>query len=95
MTSDSTAKNSGAAAFTRRSSSSVLKLYHASSVVQILTETNHCVLLAMPPVIFVENGFISLMSVGLKVHQMMLLRLLSLRLFCLCTDLSLLLLHQV
>jgi len=49
----------------------------------------------MPPVIFVENGVISLVSLGLKVHQMILLRLLSLRLSRLCTDLSLLRLQRV
>jgi len=43
-------------------------------------------------VIFVENGVISLVSVALKVHQMMLLWLLSLCLFSPCTDLPLLLL---
>jgi len=42
----------------------------------------------MFPVIFVENGVISPESVGPKVHQMMLLRLLSLRLYAYPDDLA-------
>jgi len=59
MTSDSTAKNSCAAAYTRRSSSTVVEAVSC------------CVLPAMSPVIFVENGVISPEPVGLKLHQMM------------------------
>jgi len=73
----------------------LLKLYRASSMVQTLTKSVRCVLPTMPPVIIVENGVISLESVGLNIHQMMLLQLLSLRLTRLCTDPSLLLLHRV
>jgi len=73
----------------------LLKLYHASSVVWTLTEIDRCVMTAMPPVIFVENGVILLVAVAPKALQLNLLRLLSLRLFRLCTDLSLLLLRRL
>jgi len=43
----------------------LLKLYRAS-VVWTLTETDRCVLPAMPPVMFEENGFILPVCVGPK-----------------------------
>ena len=73
LASDSNVTSLETAASARRTSSPV-------KAESCFCGTDRCVPLAMSPINLLENGVISLESVGLKVHQIMLLWLLLLRL---------------